>query len=290
MLGEILAGRYYIKKQLGGGGFAVTYLAEDRKNLNCPQRAVKQLKLQNSDLQFLQKARDLFQREAAILEKLKHDRIPKLLDYFEENGEFYLVQEFIEGTVLSEEITPGKVLNETEVIAILKDILETLTFLHQNKVIHRDLKPENLIRRTADNKIVLIDFGAVSEITTQIFNSPGQRTVIGTSGYMPPEQQYGQPNLSSDIYAVGIIAIQALTGILPEELPIDTSSGEIVWRDRSQVSDRLANILDKMIRSNCRDRFQSPIAVLQALFSSPPPPPPPPPPQFPLFKILKKVI
>lgn len=291
MLGQTLAGRYYIKSKLGGGGFAVTYLAEDTKNLNRPHRAVKQLKLQTTDLKTLEKARELFQREAAILEKLKHDRLPKLLDYFEENGEFYLVQEFIEGTVLSKEITPGKVWNKTEVIALLKDILETLTFLHQNHVIHRDLKPDNLIRRARDNKIVLIDFGAVSEITTQILNSQTQKqlTIIGTPGYMPPEQKYGQPNFSSDIYAVGIIAIQALTGILADQLPIDGSSGEVVWRDRVQVSDRFANILTKMVRSNYRDRFQSATQVLQALFSSSQAPPPPHPeaqPSFPLGKIL----
>ncbi len=295
MLGQTLKRRYYIKKQLGGGGFAVTYLAEDTENLNRPQRAVKQLKLQTTDSKTLEKARELFQREAATLEKLKHDRLPKLLDYFVDNGEFFLIQEFIDGQVLSEEITPSKLWTEAEVITLLKDILETLTFLHQNKIIHRDLKPDNLIRRATDNKIVLIDFGAVSEITTQILNSQTQkqRTVIGTPGYMPPEQQNGQPNLSSDIYAVGIIAIQALTGILPHQLPIDGSSGEIVWRDRVQVSDRLAKILTKMVRSHYRDRFPSAAAVLQALFSSSqasPPPPPPPPPLFPLGKILIALI
>ena len=295
MLGQTIAGRYYIKKQLGGGGFAVTYLAEDTKNLNRPHRAVKQLKLETTDPKTLEKARELFQREAAILEKLKHDRLPKLLDYFEENGEFFLVQEFIDGRVLSKEITPGKIWTEAQVITLLKDILKTLTFLHQNKIIHRDLKPDNLIRRATDNKIVLIDFGAVSEITTQIldFQTQKQPTVIGTPGYMPPEQQYGRPNLSSDIYALGIIAIQALTGILPEELPIDASSGEIVWRDRVQVSDRLAKILTKMVRSNCRDRFPSATEVLQALFSSSqasPAPHPPPPPLFPLGKILIALI
>jgi len=295
MLGQTLAGRYYIKKQLGGGGFAVTYLAEDTKNLNRPHRAVKQLKPQTNHPKTLEKARELFQREAETLEKLKHDRLPKLLDYFEENGEFFLVQEFIDGRVLSVEITPGKIWTEAQVITLLKDILETLTFLHQNKIIHRDLKPDNLIRRATDHKIVLIDFGAVSEITTQILDSQTQKqpTVIGTPGYMPPEQNNGRPNLSSDIYAVGIIAIQALTGILPDQLPIDGYSGEIVWRDRVQVNHRLANILTKMVRSNCRDRFPSATAVLQALSLSsqaPPPPPPPPPPPFPLGKILIALI
>ena len=274
MQGKTLAGRYYIKSQLGGGGFAITYLAEDRLNLTKPRRVVKQLMFPNTDPANLKIARRLFEAEAKVLEELKYDRIPKLLDYFEENGEFFLVQEFIDGHDLSQEITPGKKFTEDEVMAFLQDFLQTLSFVHQHNIIHRDLKPANLIRRASDKKIVLIDFGAVKEIGTQIQNPQGQiqRTVvIGTPGYTPPEQKFGEPNLSSDIYAVGAIAIQALTGVLPDSLPRDARD-EIVWRDRCSVSDRLANILTKMVRYNYRDRYQSAAEVLQALFSSPGPP------------------
>lgn len=278
MLGKTLAGRYYIKSILGGGGFSIAYLAEDRLHLAKPLRFVKQFKPQKIDPATLTIARRLFEAEAKILEELKHDRIPKLLDYFEENGEFFLVQEFIDGHDLSQEITPGKQLTEDEVVVFLKDVLETLSFVHQHHVIHRDLKPANSIRRARDKKIVLIDFGAVKEFNTQIQNSQGQmqRTVmIGTAGYTPPEQKWGEPNFSSDIYAVGVIAIQALTGVLPDSLPRDAKD-EIIWRDRCSVNDRLANILTTMVRSNYRDRYQSAAAVLQALFGSPPRPPRPP--------------
>ena len=149
-----------------------------------------------------------------------HDQIPRLLAHIEENQQFYLVQEYIDGQELSEEITPGKQWSEDPTIALLQDILEVLVWVQENKAIHRDLKPANIMRRR-DGKIVLIDFGAVKEIGSQILNSQGQvpsTMIIGTPGYMPIEQFNCSPSLCSDIYAVGMIAIQALTGISPTNL------------------------------------------------------------------------
>lgn len=267
MQGQTLAGRYHIIKHLGGGGFGQTYLAEDKRrsgNLRC---VVKQLKPQFTDPQTLSIARRLFTTETDILHQLgTHPQIPELLDHFEENNEFYLVQELIEGRDLSKEITPGQRLSESEVMAILQEIVEILVFVQQHKVIHRDIKPPNLMRRNSDRKIFLIDFGAVKQITTQIVNTTGQipPTIgIGTNGYMPAEQNNGHPNFGSDIYAVGMTGIEWLTGILPHELPKD-ANGEIVWRDRARVSDGFANILNKMVRYHFRDRYQSAAEVLQA--------------------------
>lgn len=267
MQGQTLAGRYHIIKHLGGGGFGQTYLAEDKRrsgNLRC---VVKQLKPQFTDPQTLSIARRLFKTETDTLHQLgTHPQIPELLDHFEENQEFYLVQELIEGRDLSKEITPGQRLSESEVMAFLHEIVEILVFVQQHKVIHRDIKPANLMRRKSDRKIFLIDFGAVKQITTQIVNTTGQipPTIgIGTSGYMPAEQNNGHPNFSSDIYAVGVTGIEWLTGILPHELPKD-ANGEIVWRDRTQVSDGFANILNKMVRYHFRDRYQSAAEVLQS--------------------------
>ncbi|WP_293351320.1 MULTISPECIES: serine/threonine-protein kinase [unclassified Microcoleus] len=268
MQGSILAGRYHIIKHLGGGGFGQTYLAEDKRrsgNLRC---VVKQLKPQFTDPQTLSIARRLFKTETESLHQLgTHSQIPELLDHFEENQEFYLVQELIDGRDLSKEIIPGQRLSESEVMAILHEIIEILVFVQQHKVIHRDIKPTNLMRRNSDRKIFLIDFGAVKQITTQIVNTTGQipPTIgIGTGGYMPAEQNNGHPNFSSDIYAVGMTGIEWLTGILPHELPKD-ANGEIVWRDRARVSDGFANILNKMVRYHFRDRYQSAAEVLQAL-------------------------
>ncbi len=152
-------------------------------------------------------------------------------------------------------------------IRLLKDILEVLAFVHQKGVIHRDLKPSNIMRRESDGKIVLIDFGAVKQVATQIANAQGQTRftiVIGTHGYMPSEQANGHPTLSSDIYAVGVICIQALTGINPA-FPTDPRTGEIIWRNQTQVSPKLADIIDKMICYDYRQRYQSADEALQAL-------------------------
>ncbi|MEG3844439.1 protein kinase [Microcoleus sp. herbarium14] len=275
MLGQTLAGRYHIIKHLGGGGFGQTYVAQDRKrsgNLRC---VVKQLKPQHNDPQTLQVARRLFETETETLHKLgTHSRIPELLDSFEEDGEFYLVQQWIEGKDLGKELIPGKRLCESEVIVIVQEIVEILVFVQQHKVIHRDIKPSNLMRRISDGKIFLIDFGAVKQISTQVVNSIGQippTVAIGTYGYMPPEQRNGHPNFCSDIYAVGAIGIECLTGTFPGDLP-KNADGEIIWRDRAQVSNEFADILSKMVRYHFRERYQSATEVLQALNSLKTPP------------------
>jgi serine/threonine-protein kinase len=190
------------------------------------------------------------------------------LAHFEEDQQFYLVQEFIRGHDLSKELIAGKQWTEAQVIEFLEDILKTLEFVHQQKVIHRDIKPANLIRRKQDEKIILIDFGAVKEIETLVANTQGNThstIAVGTPGYMPNEQQGGKPRFSSDIYAAGMVAIQGLTGVSPEQLPEDTTTGEIIWRQQAQVNDKLAAILDKMVRSHFRDRYHSVAEVLSDL-------------------------
>ncbi|MBD2439409.1 serine/threonine-protein kinase [Nostoc sp. FACHB-110] len=268
MLGHLLDGRYKIIRVLGAGGFGQTYIAEDTKLYNslC---VVKQLKPRATDTMTLQVARRLFESEAQLLHKLgTHDQIPQLLAHFEENKEFFLVQQFIDGHPLSDELTPGKRLSESYTISLLANILQPLAFVHQNNVIHRDIKPPNLIRRNSDGKVVLIDFGAVKQISTQVVSGEGltKMTVgIGTAGYMPSEQSRGSPRLSSDIYAVGIIGIQALTGLMPYQLDEDVQTAEIVWRNLVSVSPGLADVLDMMIRYDFRQRYHSAIEALAAV-------------------------
>lgn len=278
MIGKILDGRYEIVSKLGGGAFGTTYLAIDRKLPDKDRCVVKHFSSQTPDPNTLYHARRLFETEAKVLNRLgNHDRIPRLLAHFEENQEFYLVQEFIAGNDLSYEINPYKQWSQEEVIALLQDILETLEFVHQHHVIHRDIKPSNLMRRQQDGKVVLIDFGAVKQISSQAVNIQGQMTstvVIGTPGYIPSEQSQGQPRLCSDLYAVGILGIQALTGLNAMQLPRDNLTGEIIWRDRAQVSPRFAEILDKMVKYDFRQRYQSVGEVLQALQSLTPANPP----------------
>lgn len=268
MLGQLLDGRYRINQILGSGGFGKTYIAEDIKLYNnlC---VVKQLQPMATDPTTLQVARRLFVSEAQLLHKLgSHDQIPQLLAHFEENQEFFLVQQFIDGHPLSDELTPGKRLSEGYTTALLHNILQPLAFVHQNQVIHRDIKPPNLIRRKSDGRVVLIDFGAVKQISTQVVTGEGvtKMTVgIGTAGYMPSEQSRGSPRLSSDVYAVGMIGIQALTGLMPHELEEDIQTAEIVWRQLVQVSPALADVLDRMVRYDFRQRYPSAVEALAAV-------------------------
>ncbi|MBD2770783.1 protein kinase domain-containing protein [Iningainema tapete] len=283
LVGQILRQRYKITRLLGSGSFGVTYLAEDLDLPDHPVCVVKNLK-QSHNPEYLRLARVLFDREAKVLYQLGSDckEIPRLFAHFEEKGEFYLVQEFIDGHNLSEEIFPGKRWSEAEVTQLLQEVLEVLTFIHNQNIIHRDIKPQNLMRRKTDGKIVLIDFGAVKQISGLVVNAQGQTNVsviVGTSGYMPSEQLNGLPKLSSDVYAVGMLGIYALTGIKPQDLPRDSGSCEIFWRNLVSVSPKLADVLDKMVCYHFNQRYQTAAEALQALkglSSSPLLPPPSP--------------
>jgi eukaryotic-like serine/threonine-protein kinase len=267
MLGNLLDGRYRVTQVLSAGGFGETYISEDTRRPGNPRCVLKVLKPASHDPEYLQTARRLFVSEAETLEQLgNHDQIPRLLAYFEEDEQFYLVQELIAGHPLNVELSPGQVWSEAQVISLLQDVLLVLEFVHGCNVIHRDIKPANLIRRNQDNKLVLIDFGAVKQIRTQMASPDANHVTvaIGTPGYMPPEQAQGRPRFNSDLYALGMVAIQALTGRLPHEFQED-AAGEVQWRSAAAISPALATVLQKMVRYHYRDRYQSARDVLQDL-------------------------
>jgi CHASE2 domain-containing sensor protein/tRNA A-37 threonylcarbamoyl transferase component Bud32 len=264
----LLGGRYKINQVLGSGGFGCTYLAADTQRPGSPICVVKQLMPARRDPNFLQVARRLFNTEAEILEALgKHSQIPSLLAYFEDNHEFYLVQEYIQGPTLSDELPPKtEIKEEIFVVKMLQEILQILVFIHEHRVIHRDIKPSNVIRNEADNHLVLIDFGAVKTMQPPTSEQTELATVaIGTRGYAPPEQFAGHPRLSSDIYALGMIGIQAVTGVPPHELPANPETGSVEWHKRAKISPELMAILDKMVTYHFSDRYQSVTAVLEEL-------------------------
>jgi len=268
----ILRNRYKILKELGRGGFSVTYLAVDMDLPGNPKCVVKQLKTRHSNNTILQIAQKLFNREAQVLYRLGkgHKQIPEMFAHFEENDEFYLVQEFVDGHDLTKEIKTRHRLSEDKVIKLLQEILEVLSFVHENNVIHRDIKLRNIMRRREDGKIVLIDFGAVKEIKGLAKNEQGDvnsTLIIGTPGYMPDEQANGKPRLCSDVYAVGMLGIQALTGMSPRELPFNPNNGELIWRDSAKVSDRFAEVLTGMVRHHFSQRYQTAAEALAALKS-----------------------
>ncbi len=266
MIDRLLGGRYQVIEILGIGGFSQTYVAEDTHRPGKPKCVVKHLQPATSNYTFLQNARRLFKAEAETLEKLgHHEQIPRLLAYFEENQEFYLVQDFVPGHPLSDKLQPNQRWSESQVCLFLQEILGILVFVHEHGFIHRDIKPSNIIQRQQDNKLVLVDFGSVKQPWTQI-GSAEQNTAgldvpatvgIGTPGYMAIEQARGRPRPNSDLYALGTIAIQALTGLHPVQLEEDAKTGEIIWQHQAQVSDTLAAILNKMVRYHFKDRYES---------------------------------
>jgi CHASE2 domain-containing sensor protein len=260
----LLDGRYQAEHTLGAGGFGVTYLARDIKRPGKPQCVIKQLVPARRDANFVSLARRLFNTEAEILSRLgHHPQIPHLLAYFEHQQEFYLVQEFIDGTPLDRELEGStEPWSEVQVLDLLRQLLPVLGFIHSQHVIHRDLKPGNIIRDRHQGKLVLIDFGAVKEIQPQIADERNLTISIGTRGYTPPEQYAGQPNYTSDLYALGSIAIEALTNTHPRYLPVDDNTGNLIWRDLATVSPELARILDKMVAYHFKDRYQSATAAL----------------------------
>ena len=265
---QLLNDRYKIIRPLGKGGMGQTYLAEDTRRPGNPQCVVKQLKPASTDPKFLVTAKRLFNDEAVILEKLgrANDQIPQLLERFEKDGEFYMIQDFVDGHPLSSEMPLGGRWSEAQVIQLLQEVLTVLDAVHQAGVIHRDIKPDNLIRRQ-DGKLCLIDFGAVKQIRTyQAANSQliSMSVAIGTPGYMPTEQAKGKPRPNSDLYALGMVAIQALTGMLPSQLRED-DNGEVIWRDQAEVNEGLATFLDKMVRYHFKERFETATEALQAL-------------------------
>ncbi len=266
--GHLLHNLYRIQKPLCTGGFGETYLALEENSDYPIQRkmVIKHLKPQANDPEVLKIAQNLFKKEAETLAELGDltDRIPTLYAYFEEEGEFYLAQEFIEGKTLTEELE-NRQLSEAQTIEILAEILSALKVVHDKDMIHRDIKPDNIIRRVRDNKLVLIDFGAVKKAVCPAANLQGTRSIgIGTPGYIPYEQGIGHPRLASDLYAVGAIALQCLTGKHPHDL-LDKDTLEFNWRHLCVVSDRLANILDKMVASCHLDRYANAAEVKKTL-------------------------
>jgi serine/threonine protein kinase len=264
--GKILGSRYQVIEYIAMGGFGKTYLAEDTQLPEKDHCVVKQLYPSSEDPEFLGIARRLFKTEASTLHLLgDHDQIPKLLAYFEEEEKFYLVQQYIAGQTLEKELDSETLWSEAQVRELLKDVLGILEFIHSKGVIHRDIKPDNLIRRLEDGKLVLVDFGTVKEVLKGQTNI--ELTVaVGTQGYMPTEQARGKPRPTSDLYALGMICIQALTGTFPLDLEED-AEGEIIWESLANVSPQLSHILTQMTRYHFKDRYQSATAVLQALNS-----------------------
>lgn len=268
--GCLLNQRYQVEQLLGSGGFSQTYQARDLHKPSYPVCVIKHLRPASSDPHYLQTAHSLFHAEAASLERLgSHSQIPSLLAYFEEQQNFFLVQEYVDGQLLTTELQPGCSWTEPQVLVLLRDILKILQFVHDQGIIHRDIKPANLIRRNGDRQIVLIDFGSVKQLRTSTMSGqthPNATIAIGTKGYIAPEQGQGNPSARSDLYSLGMIAIQALTGLDPTRFQHD-SQGEICWQAQSHISSALSDIIYRLSAFHFKDRYACATDALVAVMA-----------------------
>lgn len=266
---QLFRNRYQIVRALGRGGFGVTYLVKDISLPSEPLCVIKLLCPKVSNPVVLQRACQRFEREAKILSQLgSHAQIPRLLDYFQVNNEFYLVQEYVRGRTLAKEIKSRGPLSELEVKHFLREILPVLGYVHEHQVIHRDIKPPNIIRCQDDGRLVLIDFGAVKEQFIEVNQSTvrGATThFVGTLGFAPPEQLALRATYSSDIFALGVTCLYMLTGKPPMEFSYDSDTGEVNWQDYVDVSEHFSKVLDKMLKIAVRDRYQSADEILRIL-------------------------
>jgi WD40 repeat protein len=258
LLSPLLRGRYRVLKALGRGGFGKTFLAidEDRLNAKC---VIKQFSPQVKGTKSLEKAITLFEQEALRLYELgEHPYIPDLLAYFEHDQRLYLVQQFVEGQTLVQELAQYGTFNEQKIREVLVGLLPILKFVHDRNVIHRDITPSNIIRRKVDGKLVLIDFGVAKLMNDESFGVPG--TKIGTEGYAPIEQlRNGRAYPASDIYSLGATCLFLITRTKPEDL-YDPLRGLWLWRERLLQEQRsvtlgLGQMLDRMVRDLVMERY-----------------------------------
>ena len=253
----LLKQRYRAIKPIGQGGFGRTLLAVDESKPLKPPCVIKQFIFQAQDTDNTQKAAELFEQEALRLDELgKHSQIPNLLDYLTQEEHQYLVQEYIDGYDLAEILKEQGTFKEKQIWELLNSLLPVLKFIHSRDVIHRDIKPENIIR-SRDGKLYLVDFGAAKVVTGTAILQTG--TSIGTPEFVAPEQSRGKAIYSSDLYSLGTTCIYLLTGISPFEL-FDITEYTWVWRQYlvdNLVSNKLGNILDKLIENATSRRYQS---------------------------------
>lgn len=266
----LLRDRYHLVKGLGKGGFGATFLAADISLPGNPMCVIKQLKPNTDNPNFLAMARQLFEREARTLGKVgNHPQIPRLLDYFEDRNQFYLVQEFVKGDNLQQEIKKHGVLNEEQAKEVLRETLIILRDIHAQKVIHRDIKPANIIRREIDQKLVLIDFGVVKNQVNTVAAGADQTALtafaVGTPGFAPPEQLAMRPVYASDVYALGVTCMYLMSGKAPKNMECDPLTGDIEWLKYVDISEQFGEILLTMLEVSVKNRYKTAEEVLQAL-------------------------
>ncbi len=262
---QVLQARYQLQERLGQNAGRQTWIAEDLETKTRQKVIVKLLPFRP---QMQWEELKLFEREAQVLKHLKHPKIPQYRDYFsiedrENSGLtwFALVQDYIPGSSLRQMLDSGKRFNEDEAKEIATQILKILIYLHELSppVLHRDIKPSNLIMGE-DGQVYLVDFGAVQDRA----KAEGVTfTVVGTSGYAPPEQLWGKTVPVSDLYALGATLIHLLTGTAPADLP--QHQMRLEFRDKVNINTALANWIEQLTEPAPEKRFVSVKEALEEL-------------------------
>ncbi|MHC5738529.1 protein kinase domain-containing protein [Nostoc sp.] len=278
-VGQVVDNRYQIIRHLGQGGFGRTYLAEDRNKAH-QTCVLKEFAPQVQEHQDLQKAKELFEREANVLKKLQHPQIPRFHASLQvkigAKDFFFLVQDYVDGDnyyqLLEQRQSQGKTFSEEEVITLLQQILPVLSYIHSRDVVHRDISPDNLIWRRSDHLPVLIDFGGVKQLpASQGFwrtKLAENNTLLGKKGYAPEEQlRQGKAFFSSDLYSLAVTILVLLTGKEPQKL-YDSYQGIWGWGKEIRVSPQLEAVLKKMLAYKPSDRYQRAEQILKDLPSS----------------------
>ena len=261
VMGQIICDRYKILELRSDQKHRKIYLGEDLGLPYSPLCLVTQLSHHSSDKEqeLLEKEKELLDREARTLHQVRqHTQIPQLYAYFKnDEQESYLIKEYIEGNPLEEEIFEGQPWSEAEVFNFLDEMLRILSFVHKRKVIHRKINPSNIIRRKSDKSLVLVHFGDITYESSKGYQTPTLSSVSQLSKHLfiPPEQGIGSPKCCSDIYSLGRIAIQMLTGKSLDNIKIEYATGNIDWHDDLDINPMLVKFLDKMVEYNYTDRY-----------------------------------
>ena len=259
----LLRERYRAIKMIGQGCFGKTFLAVDNDKPSKPPCVIKPFFPSSQGTNSVEKATELFHEEASRLEELgQHSQIPALLAHFEQEGNSYLVQEYINGDNLAQELKTEGVFTEAKIKDLLLGLLPVVQFLHENNLIHRDIKPENIIiqQENEEDKLFVVDFGAARYATGTAILKTG--TIIGDSLYIAPEHLLGKTNFTSDLYCLGVSCIHLLTGVDTFTL-FSSYEDAWVWRDflTTSVSDELGQILEKMVQKAIKTRFKTALEI-----------------------------
>jgi eukaryotic-like serine/threonine-protein kinase len=260
---QLVGGRYSITGYLGGNEGVETYLAKNLRRQYQSPCLIKQIELLYGEDQSKIQLERRFAEELSALERLgHHEQIPQLWDHFEENDEFYLVHEYIQGKSLAQMIAQQN-LTTPQIIQIFDSTLAALQFIHENRLIHRNIKPSNLIIRELDQQVIVTDFGILHEIKTRTNLSVDHHS-SDRQNYWPPEQVAGRPTISSDLYALGMTVIEALTGTKPGKFTRE-QTGKLSWSQNLSLDRRLVKIIDKLIQLDLGQRYPSAAKVLREL-------------------------